>query len=160
MANKNTTGSSGSYYGYPTQGQQGQGYYPYQGYGYPQQAQQTQQQQPYQNQPQATLGVTDAPGQLPIQQSYIENILRLNKGKEATVYMTFEASEEWNSKIFKGIIEAAGRDHIILSDPNTGKRYLLLTIYLDYITFDEEINYNYPYGQQSQSGNMSTYSPR
>ncbi len=85
------------------------------------------------------------PGMLPLEESYIENILRLNKGKVATIYMTFEKSSQWNSKIFKGIIEAAGRDHIILSDPNTGVRYLLLTIYLDYITFEGEINYLAPH---------------
>ncbi|MFD2922854.1 spore coat protein GerQ [Halobacillus naozhouensis] len=84
------------------------------------------------------------PSMLPMQESYIENILRLNEGKRATVYMTFENNEQWNAQIFRGIIEAAGRDHIILSDPETGKRYLLLMIYLDYITFPEEINYNYP----------------
>lgn len=88
-------------------------------------------------------------GMLPIEESYIENILRLNRGKVATVYMTFEASKEWNSKIFKGVIEAAGRDHIILSDQKTGKRYLLLMVYLDYITFDEEIAYQYPYDMTS-----------
>ena len=49
---------------------------------------------------------------LPVEQSYIENILRLNKGKLVTVYATFENNTEWNAKIFKGIIEAAGRDHL------------------------------------------------
>ncbi|WP_051827357.1 spore coat protein GerQ [Metabacillus indicus] len=92
-------------------------------------------------------------GMLPLEESYVENILRLNRGKVATIYMTFENSKEWNSKIFKGVIEAAGRDHIILSDPKTSKRYLLLTIYLDYITFDEEIAYYYPY-------DTTSYSPR
>ncbi|WP_440897886.1 spore coat protein GerQ [Amphibacillus sp. Q70] len=87
---------------------------------------------------------TPADNMLPLEQSYVENILRLNRGKVATVYMTFENNERWNAKIFKGIIEAAGRDHIILSDPETDKRYLLLTIYLDYITFDEKIDYDYP----------------
>jgi spore germination protein Q len=83
-------------------------------------------------------------GQTPFfEQSYIENILRLNKGKIATVYMNFENSQ-WGSKVFKGVIEAAGKDHIILSDPVTGMRYVLLQIYLNYITFDEEINYEYP----------------
>ncbi|WP_186320408.1 spore coat protein GerQ [Fictibacillus phosphorivorans] len=104
-----------------------------------------------------------APGQLPLEQSYIENILRMNKGKVATVYMTFENNEKWNAKVFKGVIEAAGRDHIILSDPQTGKRYLLLMVYVNYVTFDEEINYSYPYGtqqQQQQGGQMSQYSPR
>lgn len=95
-------------------------------------------------------------GMLPMEQSYIENILRLNSGKRVTVYMTFENNQEWNAKVFKGVIEAAGRDHIILSDPDSGKRYLLLMVYLDYVTFDEEVNYEYPYN----SGQYSTYPPR
>ncbi|MBM7570511.1 spore coat protein GerQ [Aquibacillus albus] len=101
---------------------------------------------------------TDVPGMLPVEESYIENILRLNKGKIATVYMTFENNERWNAKIFKGVIEAAGRDHIILSDPETGKRYLLLMIYLDYITFDEELNYEYPYA--AGGADTVSYPPR
>ena len=83
------------------------------------------------------------------EQSYIENILRLNLGKIISVYMNFENSQ-WGSKIFKGKLEAAGKDHIIISDQNTNMRYLLLTIYLDYITFDEEINYYYPYQPQNK----------
>lgn len=94
---------------------------------------------------------------LPLEQSYIENILRLNKGKLATVYATFENNTEWNAKIFKGLIEAAGRDHLILSDPQTGQRILLPMIYLDYVTFDEEIEYEYPFGGGQ---GLSQYSPR
>jgi spore germination protein Q len=97
------------------------------------------------------------PGMLPIEASYIENILRLNKGKLATVYATFENNTEWNAKIFQGIIEAAGRDHLILSDPQTGKRVLLPMIYLDYVTFDEEIEYDYPFGGGS---GLTAYPPR
>ena len=81
------------------------------------------------------------------EQSYIENILRLNLGKTVSVYMNFENSQ-WGSKIFKGKLEAAGKDHIIISDPSNNMRYLLLTIYLNYVTFDEEINYYYPYHTQ------------
>lgn len=80
------------------------------------------------------------------EQSYIENILRLNLGKIVSVYMNFENSQ-WGSKVFKGRLEAAGKDHIIISDIQSETRYLLLSIYLDYITFDEEINYYYPYQQ-------------
>lgn len=80
------------------------------------------------------------------EQSYIENILRLNLGKMISAYMNFENSQ-WGSKIFKGRLEAAGKDHIIISDTQTGTRYLLLSIYLDYVTFEEEINYYYPYQQ-------------
>ncbi|UOQ87116.1 spore coat protein GerQ [Gracilibacillus salinarum] len=121
------------------------------GYSYPMYNQM--QQYPYAQQQQPSMTAT--PGMLPMEESYIENILRLNKGKTATVYMTFENNDRWNAKIFKGIIEAAGRDHIILSDPETGKRYILLMVYLDYITFDEEIVYEYPYGAQT-----ANYTPR
>lgn len=78
---------------------------------------------------------------LPIEQSYVENILRMNKGKVASFYMTFPDSNEWRDRVFTGVVEQAARDHFVISDPKTGKWYLLLSIYLDYIVFDEEINY-------------------
>lgn len=82
---------------------------------------------------------------LTLEQSYIENILRLNKGKLATFYFSFPDSVDWRDKTFTGIIEAAGRDHIIISDPKTGRWYLLLMIYLNYVDFDEKINYSPEY---------------
>jgi len=131
-----------------------------------QQQQQPMQQQPYQpmQQPQFTNPAgsqssgPQIPGMLPVEESYIENILRLNKGKLVTIYTTFEGNKEWNAKIFKGIIEAAGRDHVIISDPQTGIRYLIPMVYLDYATFDEEIEYEYPYG--SGPINLASYPPR
>lgn len=99
--------------------------------------------QPFQPMQPTSPGI-DVPGILPYEQSYIENILRLNLGKIGTFYMTYENNSEWNAKIFKGRVEAAGRDHIIISDPATGKRYVLLMVNLDYITFDEELNYEPP----------------
>ncbi len=81
---------------------------------------------------------------LPLEQSYVENILRLNRGKTATIYMNFENSQ-WGSKVFKGEITAAGKDHIILKDSQTGITYLLLTIYLSYVAFDSDIDYEYPF---------------
>ena len=78
---------------------------------------------------------------LPMEQSYIENILRLNKGKKVNVYSSYSDSVEWRDKKYTGIIEQAGRDHLIISDPSTGKWYLLLMIYLDYVEFNEKINY-------------------
>ncbi|MBB6445523.1 spore coat protein GerQ [Bacillus benzoevorans] len=103
-----------------------------------------------------TTGV-DVPGMLPTEQSYIENILRLNKGKLVNVYTTFENNKEWNAKIFRGLIEAAGRDHLIISDPQSGARYLIPMVYLDYVQFDEEIEYEYPFGS---SPGLATYPPR
>lgn len=78
---------------------------------------------------------------IPFEQSYIENILRVNKGKLINIYMTFPDSVEWRDKVFTGILEQSGRDHIIISDPKTGKWQLLLMIYVSYITFEETINY-------------------
>lgn len=79
---------------------------------------------------------------IPTEQSYVENILRLNKGKLASFYMSFPDSNEWRDKIFTGIIEQAGRDHVIISNPKDGKWYLLLAIYLNYVVFEEKINYS------------------
>lgn len=86
---------------------------------------------------------------LDIEQSYIENILRLNKGKVATLYFSYPDSVEWRDKSYTGIIEAAGRDHVIVSDPKTGHWYLLLMIYLNYVDFDERINYSPEYYPQN-----------
>ena len=77
---------------------------------------------------------------IPDEQSYIENILRVNKGKRVSVYQSFADANNWKDKVFTGIIEQSGRDHIILSDPPTGKWYLLLMIYVNFIEFDEPIN--------------------
>jgi spore germination protein Q len=94
-----------------------------------------------------TMPAPPIPGLAPLEQSFIENILRLNLGKVGTFYMTYENNSQWNAKIFKGKIEAAGRDHIIISDTKTGMRYLLLMVNLDYVTFDEELIYSSPYQQ-------------
>ena len=82
---------------------------------------------------------------LPMEQSYIENILRLNKGKMVKAYVSFPDSTEWRNKIFEGRIEQAGRDHLIISNPKNGECYLILMIYLNYVTFDEKINYGYEF---------------
>ena len=83
----------------------------------------------------------DYSSELPLEQSYVENILRLNKGKIASFYMSYPDSNEWRDKIFTGIVEQAARDHVVISDPKTGKWYILLSIYMNFIVFDEEINY-------------------
>nr|WP_225220870.1 spore coat protein GerQ [Bacillus norwichensis] len=100
-------------------------------------------------------GGINVPGMLPIEESYIENILRLNKGKLVEVFTTFENNREWNAKVFKGLIEAAGRDHLILSDPQTGDRYLIPMVYVDYVTFNEPIDYEYQF-----PGAVARYAPR
>lgn len=78
---------------------------------------------------------------MPMQQSYIENILRHNKGKKVKAYVSFPDANEWKDKVFEGTIEQAGRDHLIIRDPKNGHWYLILLIYLDYVEFDEKIDY-------------------
>ncbi len=86
---------------------------------------------------------------LDMEQSYIENILRLNKGKRVKVYVSYPDSTEWRDRIYNGIIEEAGKDHLIISDPNTGKWFLIRMIYLDYVEFDERINYSHAYSEKT-----------
>ena len=93
---------------------------------------------------------TEAPNQsmittgntFPMEQSYIENILRANKGKKVRAHVSFSDSIEWRDRVFVGTIEQAGRDHLIIYDPENGKSYLILMIYLDFVEFDEKINYS------------------
>ena len=86
---------------------------------------------------------------MPMEQSYIENILRLNKGKRVNAYVSYPDSSEWQNKIYTGIIEEAGRDHLIMSDPNNGNWYLIRMIYLDYVEFFERINYSHDYSEKT-----------
>ena len=62
------------------------------------------------------------------EQSYIENILRLNRGKKARFHITVPGSKEWQDRVFNGLIEQSGKDHIIVSNPETGEWYLILMI--------------------------------
>lgn len=75
------------------------------------------------------------------QESFIENIIRFNKGKIGTFYFTYQGNNKWNAMVYHGRVETAGRDHIIISDPSSGKRYLLLMSNLDWVEFEEQINY-------------------
>ena len=70
-----------------------------------------------------------------MEQSYIENILRLNRGKKAKLHVTVPGSIQWQDRVFEGIIEQAGRDHVILSNPTTGEWYLVLYDLLGFCYF-------------------------
>ncbi|HWI46686.1 MAG TPA: spore coat protein GerQ [Rummeliibacillus sp.] len=77
------------------------------------------------------------------EQSYIENILRLNRGKPGTFHFSFEhaVAAGGNTLAIRGVVEAAGRDHVILRELKTNHRYLFPMIYFDYAEFDEQMNY-------------------
>lgn len=71
---------------------------------------------------------------------YIKEILKNNNGKKIRIYMSFPNINE--QKEIKGIIEQSGEEYITLSNPTTGEWYILPKIFINYITFEENINYN------------------
>lgn len=83
------------------------------------------------------------------EQSYIENILRLNKGRKVKAYVSFPDSTQWRDSIFTGLIEEAGKDHLIIKDVTNGNWYLIRLLYLDYVEFMEPINYDHKYSQKT-----------
>lgn len=86
------------------------------------------------------------------EESYIENILRLNRGKLATFYFSFENANPrsgTNVVSIRGYVEAAGRDHAIIREANTDKRFLMPMIYFSFAEFDEELAY---FNQAPQAG--------
>lgn len=84
---------------------------------------------------------------LTMEQSLIENILRLNKGKKVKVYVSYPESSAWQNKIYDGIIEQAGRDHLIIKDVKNNICYLIRMIYLNYVEFEENIIYVNKYNE-------------
>ena len=62
----------------------------------------------------------------------ITDLLKNNIGKRVNVF--------YSEKEFIGIIENIQDELIIISNPETGNWYLLLTKYLYYIEFEETIN--------------------
>ena len=76
------------------------------------------------------------------EESYIENIFRLNRSKPGTLYFSFDNEDSGSStRIVRGVVEAAGRDHVILRELKTNHRFLFPMIYFDYAEFDEELAY-------------------
>lgn len=81
------------------------------------------------------------------EESYIENILRLNRGKIADFYFTVPSAnqtlgtEPGNTIRIRGTIVEAGRDHAVIREASTNHYFLFPMIYFDYAEFDEEITY-------------------
>lgn len=71
---------------------------------------------------------------------YINEIIKTNNGKKVKIYLSFPNINE--QKEIKGIIEQSGQEYITISNPQTGEWYILPKIYINYITFEENINYN------------------
>ena len=96
----------------------------------------------YQNQhvtpPQGTLPAGGRPSAPPErEQSYIENILRLNIGEPGIFHFSFEhaLATGVNTRNIAGTVEAAGRDHVIVKETTSGHQFLFPMIYFDYAEF-------------------------
>ena len=110
----------------------------------------------YQNPTFPTNNFTTPPGNIsvtevnvPQEQSYIENILRLNKGQRVKAYVSYPDSSAWQNKVYEGIIEEAGKDHLIIRDNVSGTWYLIRIIYLNYVEFMEPIIYSHSFSEKT-----------
>jgi spore germination protein Q len=77
------------------------------------------------------------------EQSYIENILRLNIGEPGVFHFSFThtVGETLNTRNITGYVEAAGRDHVIVHETSTGHQFLFPMIYFDYAEFFGQVKY-------------------
>lgn len=69
-----------------------------------------------------------------------ENFLNMNIGKRAKIYISFPDSIEWRDKVFEGTIDSVGIDYVLIIDNNSTPT-LLQKIYINYIEFEDKINY-------------------
>lgn len=74
------------------------------------------------------------------QGNYVEGLLKQNIGKEAMVHASFADSTEWRDSIFTGRIQGVGKDYVLIYDNKTNNTYLIWSVYIDYISFKENIN--------------------
>ena len=99
--------------------------------------------------PPGNVSVTEIANTLPQEQSYIENILRLNKGRKVKAYVSYPDSSAWQNKVYEGIIEEAGKDHLIIRDTMNNIWYLIRIIYLNYVEFFDPIVYSHTYSEKT-----------
>lgn len=114
----------------------------------------------YQNPTFPSTGYQTPPGNMQItdvnkenyvynEQSYIENILRLNKGRKVKAYVSYPDSSAWQNKVYEGIIEEAGKDHLIIRDNTNNLWYLIRILYLNYVEFMEPFIYSHAYSEKT-----------
>ena len=63
--------------------------------------------------------------------NYANEYLGNHLKKPVEVHASFSDSIEWRDTIFKGLIEAIGKDYIVIN--NNSKKYVIWSIYIDYI---------------------------
>lgn len=63
--------------------------------------------------------------------NYVDEYLKNNIGKRIEAHVSFSDSIEWRDSTFNGILEATGKDYIVINMDN--KKYVIWSIYLDYV---------------------------
>jgi len=63
--------------------------------------------------------------------NYVDDYLKSNIGKKIEIHVSFSDSIEWRDSLFKGILEAVGKDFIVVNSNN--QKYVIWSIYIDYI---------------------------
>jgi len=63
--------------------------------------------------------------------NYVDDYLKNNIGKKIEIHVSFSDSIEWRDSLFKGILEAVGKDFIVVNSNN--QKYVIWSIYIDYI---------------------------
>ena len=71
---------------------------------------------------------------------YAYNILNNNPNQIASFYMSYPDSVEWRDRVFTGKIVHSTREYTLLNNQDTGEWYVLPSIYLNYVIFNEEVN--------------------
>lgn len=71
---------------------------------------------------------------------YAYNILNNNPNQIASFYMSYPDSVEWRDRIFTGRIIHSTREYTLLKNEETNEWYVLPSIYLNYVIFNEEVN--------------------
>lgn len=82
---------------------------------------------------------------LPMEESYIENILRLNKGKIVKVYVSYSDSNDYHDMIYTGKILQAGKDHLVMTNAEENNWYLIPMIYVNWVEFETKPIYSIEY---------------
>lgn len=71
---------------------------------------------------------------------YAYNILNNNPNQIASFYMSYPDSIEWRDRVFTGKIVHSTREYTLLKNEQNSEWYVLPSIYLNYVIFNEEVN--------------------
>lgn len=63
--------------------------------------------------------------------NYVDEYLKEKIGKKIECHVSFSDSIEWRDSIFNGLLDAVGKDYIVINTNN--QKHVIWSIYIDYI---------------------------